>query len=166
MTAIAAGPQCSSFRSVPRDRGVSPEAKRLAERLWKTIGELLESEALGDPVRRTLLALEEACGESWEGNWDGYGARPVSEAARYHAEQFINMLPTGIPVPEVSVEPDGEIAFEWHRGRSGVLSVSVGDRGRLTYGGLFGRSKTHGVEYLEDELPETIAAHLRRVLSR
>jgi len=166
MTAIATGPGCRSFISIPPDHGVGPEGRELRQRVVEAGDEVLRSETHGDSLRRSLSAIDGVCAECSVENWDGYGAGPVSEATRYYARQFVRMLPTSMPIPEISAEPDGEIAFEWHRGRSGVFSISVGGSDELTYAGLFGRSKAYGTEFFDDELPETIATHLRRLFSQ
>ena len=62
------------------------------------------------------------------------------------------------------MDPDGEIEFEWFRGPRWLFTVSVGRTGALSYAGLFGRNKTHGVEQLVEGLPEAIAQNLRRLL--
>ena len=46
-------------------------------------------------------------------NWDGYGAKPVDYDLRKTVEQFLNSLPTIIPDPEISADPDGEISLDW-----------------------------------------------------
>jgi hypothetical protein len=48
------------------------------------------------------------------------------------AEAFLAALPRTVPMPEVSVDPDGEIALDWSLDDD-MLSVSVGPSGRLTY---------------------------------
>jgi len=63
----------------------------------------------------------------------------------------------------VSVDPDGEIAFEWHKKPRYVLSVSIGKYGEFSYAGLFGRRKTYGTEYLEDEFPRVVSTNLERL---
>ena len=60
--------------------------------------------------------------------------------------RFLDMLPGTTPAPEVSVDPDGMVAFEWHEEPRWVFSVSIETNGELVYAGLFGNCKTHGTE--------------------
>ncbi len=166
MTAIDAPRGFMGFLLTSPDHGVSQEAKALRKQVEEASERVLETEALGDPRRKALSVLDDVHAECSTDNWDGYEARCVTSATKDQAGVFIRLLPASIPPPEISAEPDGEIAIEWHRGRSRALSVSVGENDELTYAGLFGRSRAHGTEVLDDELPETIAALLRRLLSR
>jgi hypothetical protein len=104
--------------------------------------------------------LLEQCGRS---NWDGYGAQPVLFETYEKAKRFAQSLPFGIPAPEVSTEPDGEITFEWYASPTRVLSVSVGPNNELTYAALFGASRAYGTEVFHDEIPEVVLSHIKRV---
>lgn len=66
----------------------------------------------------------------------------------------------------MAVHPDGEIEFEWYRGPRWLLTVSVGKTGALSYAGLFGRNKVHGVEQFSEGLPDAIVQNLGRLLDR
>ncbi len=112
-----------------------------------------------------LKALGEVYEECSEDNWDGYGASAVGVDTYLESQRFLQLLPTTIPFPEITVEPDGEIAFEWFEGPRRVLSISVGSENILTYAGLFGINKTHGTDYFGDVLPATIVSNLQRLFA-
>jgi hypothetical protein len=112
----------------------------------------------------TSKALEELVQDCSRSNWDGYGAQPVSFETYEKAKRFAQALPFGIPVPEVSAEPDGEITFEWFATPTRVFSVSVGPNNELNYAGLFGASRTYGMEVFHDDIPEVILSHIKRVV--
>ena len=95
--------------------------------------------------------------------WDGYGAKPIDKESYYESLRFIQYLPDFLPNPEVTIEPDGEIAFEWFNSKRRVFSVSVSRNGELAYAGLLGYNKTHGTEFFGDELPKTILDNIQRV---
>ena len=76
----------------------------------------------------------------------------------------ITSPPRSVPAPEISAEPDGEIAFDWHEG-VGTFSVSVGPGGVLNYAGLFGKNKVYGTEYWGDEIPGPIIDNVVRLYS-
>ena len=107
--------------------------------------------------------LQEACYEALEDNWDAYGAVAPSSGAYETALLFVRLLPSSVPNPEVSVDPDGEVSFEWYHWPRATFSVSVGPTGRLSYAGLFGKPTTHGTESIAEGLPQTILDNLARL---
>jgi hypothetical protein len=46
-------------------------------------------------------------------NWDGYGAKPITEATRTFASKLMKLLPTTLGTPDVAPAGDGSIALEW-----------------------------------------------------
>jgi len=82
---------------------------------------------------------------------------PVSPETISAATQLACLLPRFGPLPEVSVDPDGEISFDWIAPSGNMFSVSVDGHGRLSYAGWFGeKSRVHGTEYLAESCPEEI----------
>lgn len=117
-----------------------------------------------DWTDRTLEDLDKVYGECSEANWDGYGATPISRETYSEARKLLRMMPSFLPMPDLSAEPDGEIAFEWYKDKYSVFVISVGGNDIITYAGLFGKnSKTHGTEYLADELPKIIIYNIQRL---
>lgn len=148
------------------DRGLSTVAQTLRSRLKEVRENMSQTETLGKSYRETLDALHQSYAECSSENWDGYRARAVTESDLKAAIHFLETLPTVIPPPEISVEPDGEFAFEWYRGPHDVLSVSIGRMGRLSFAARIGRRRRHGTEYFADELPTIIAENLERLFFR
>lgn len=107
--------------------------------------------------------LEEVYQECQTDYWDGYGGRAVGLTAFEEAQRFCELLPFSVPSPEVAADPDGEIAFEWRQGPDGAFSVSIGPNHRLTYAGIFGPNRVHGVEHFGDEFPQAILNELSRL---
>jgi hypothetical protein len=143
--------------------GVGADHQRLVALLQDTVERLLDSVSLGKPLQdayRQLYQVLEECGRS---NWNGYGAQPVLFESYERAKRFVRALPFGIPMPEVSAEPDGEITFEWFASPTRVFSVSVGPNNELNYAGLFGASRTYGTEVFHDEIPDVVLSHIKRV---
>ncbi len=116
--------------------------------------------------QETRRALWNAIAECGEDDWDGYGARKVDRKSYEHSLRFLDMLPDTIPAPEVAVDPDGMVAFEWHEEPRWVFSVSFETNGELVYADLFGNSKTHGNENFGQALTQSILDSIRRVYSR
>jgi hypothetical protein len=81
------------------------------------------------------------------------------------AVAFIAVLPSGISPPEIVVEQDGEIGFDWQESRRKVLSFNIGPSGMVGYAALIGSEPIYGKAPFGGSLPETVAHLLRRVLS-
>jgi hypothetical protein len=108
-------------------------------------------------------ALIKAYRESRSPDRDDVDAAAVEPTTYRYALEFITLLPTTAPAPDVYADQDGEITFEWDHGPRRVFSVSVGRDGTLNYAGLFGHNKSHGVEHLVEAIPLAILANLARV---
>lgn len=89
--------------------------------------------------------------------------RPSSDAFA-SAARFLTMLSPTAPVPEISVDADGDVAIDWDFGPRRVFSVRVGQGGRLYYAGLFGHSTLHGSENLGAWIPWAIQGGIQQVL--
>jgi hypothetical protein len=87
----------------------------------------------------------------------------VSAAVVWAARQFLSVIPEAWPSPEIAADPDGEVSFEWARSPNWVFTVSVAGDGRLSYAGMFGPNRVHGVETFAGTLPEAIVAGLARL---
>ncbi len=161
MTTIAM--RFDGFLTPHTDRGIGNDAVVLQGRFLDFRREISHSESLGKSYRDARNALLEAYWECGTNNWDGYGAAAVSLGDLCTAMKFISILPTSIPTPEVSVDPDGEFSFDWHNKDCDVLSLSIGLHGRISYAARFGESRTHGTEYFADELPPAVIANLERL---
>ena len=122
-----------------------------------------QSLSLSQQKRSTEEALIDAVCDSARDNWDGYGAIAVSGKSYQHAMSFIEAMTPGIPVPDVSVDPDGEVCFIWYSNDRWLFSVSFSDKGRLAYAGLFGRNEIHGNEYYIDRIPDALHSFIKRV---
>jgi hypothetical protein len=146
------------------DTGISAAADHL-RRLTRDVARRFSEPAVAFGPGEARRALAEVYREASLANWDGYGARPVTADIVGNAEFFLSLIPTTVPAPEISVDPDGEISVEWRVASGRVFSVSVGPGRRLTHAGLFGRSTSHGTEYLVSELPRAISENLRRLFA-
>ncbi|MBI2923281.1 MAG: hypothetical protein HYY18_19670 [Planctomycetes bacterium] len=112
---------------------------------------------------RLLKSWNEAIVGALAPGWDGYEGSSVSLPSALASLDFLRLLPSEVPAPEISIDPDGELAFDWQASADTVFSVSVGGNGRLSYAGKFGANKTHGTEQLTPELPDPIRSGLRRL---
>lgn len=163
---IAAAAPIGAFATLPWiDRGLSPEARTL-RKLTITVAEFRGSVAMGEPKRVAQEALNAAYSAAQEDNWDGSGSARIEPTTYAYASQFSQILPPNLPVPDIAVDTDGEILFEWDRGPRQIFSVSVGRDGTLTFAGLHGHRKIHGTEHLREALPLGIADWIQNVTAQ
>ena len=110
------------------------------------------------------IKLEGAYLEASSPGWDGHGAMAADPRSYHRAKEFLNLLPDFISAPEFSVDPDGEMSFEWFYSKSRLISISVGHDGSLTYIGFLGKVRMKGVEYLDEKIPNTINELFTRII--
>ncbi len=164
MTTAAAITRTGLSFSPRTDRALSHEARVLRDMLDE-MWSFPRSIAVGEPKRTARDALQEAYQAAQVEGWDGEGAATVEASTYYFADQFLRLLPTTVPNPEIVADTDGEILFEWDLGRRRVFSVSVGRDGTLSFAGLFGYAKIHGTEHLGEVLPSAISDSFHRLLA-
>lgn len=91
---------------------------------------------------------------------------PISELTCRETIDFLRKLPSTLPIPEVIVEPNGDLALEWFVSNYCSFLVGFSGRGIITYAGLFGRGqKTYGTELISEAIPSSVVENIRRVLS-
>ena len=110
-----------------------------------------------------LLKLVEISRDCGAADWDGYGAKPVNELTFNFAVGFLYALPSTTAIPDVTAEPDGDIAFDWQNGENRCFSVSINEHGALTCVGMFGSSSTRAVEYFSGHVSNAILGSIKRV---
>src|ERR1700682_4975395 len=106
--------------------GVSKEAGAIKSLFSDVQEQLRASFSLGNWREELRHKLCDAWSEASRLNWDGYGAKPAQRASVVKAFEFIDALPKNIPTPEIAVDPDGEISFDWYGGARRQVSISVG----------------------------------------
>lgn len=141
----------------------SESARRLLEKQEEIRGHLLSSYVMRSSIERSLDELDEASAEASKSGWDGYGAKAMNPMAYVFGKYFLNVLPTTAPPPEVSVDSDGEVAFDWVFGERRALSVSISGTGRCTFAWMIGQSTFRGTDWLQDEIPASIVFALRQL---
>jgi hypothetical protein len=149
----------------PASRGLSKESQWLEDALNALFDFKDSVSTLGESRQSTLSALDALAEASDRDDWDDFGSSAVEPSTYEYARSFVRMLNIRSPAPEVSVDADGEIAFEWDNGPRRVLSVSVGRDGTLSYAALLGWNKSYGTARLAETLPWEIVHNLERVTS-
>jgi hypothetical protein len=144
------------------DTALSAEARTLRE---DRVRGLLSSPSVGAQDRASILdRIQQVASEASVNNWDGDGGAAVEQSTLRYAWRFAYSLPQGTPAPDVVVDRDGDIVFDWAAHPHSVFSVSVGRDGTMTFAGLFGAAKQHGREPLSESIPATILVGIERAI--
>ena len=122
------------------------------------------SRALFGLKEDALKRLYELVAECTEADWDGYGAEAVSQSAIEYSAHFIRRLPEDLPLPEISVESDGEISLDWSPAPTQTFSVSIGTADRMVCAWVNGTEHGHAVAYSNNgEIPSRILQEIQRI---
>jgi len=70
----------------------------------------------------------------------------ATRKAFLEAREVICRLPSDIPVPEVSTEPDGAISFDWMPSKRRIFSLTVSGNRNFPWAMLDGSNTSRGVE--------------------
>jgi hypothetical protein len=148
------------YALIDSDHGLSDEAEWLRQFFEPGPNVSYSSAAICGPQ----WDLEDARREASEANWDGYGAKAVSESAYFSARDFLHAFTGGqLPAPEISASPRGEILLEWSTGPRHIFTLAFGEKGDKYYAGLFGTNKVSGREDLLDRFVAIAAESLARL---
>ena len=142
---------------------VSDEGSVVETLFNKTREDLQSVFSLGFSREECLNQLIEASQQASKVNWDGYGAATPDVAALKNAYAFINILPSTIGLPDISIDSDGEVSFDWFDAPKRQFSISIGSLGVLSYAGLFGSDRVAGSERFEGIIPRTLLHYINRV---
>ncbi len=81
------------------------------------------------------------------------------------ARMFASAIPDEWPLPDVGMDQDGEVCFEWLMDNKRRMSVTIGGDGRLPYAWLAGDQRAHGVAIFNGtEIPKVITEGMGAIL--
>lgn len=163
-TAVAVLGRRSGLIMPTRSTARSESATRLTSIREQIRRHLLESYTVRRAAESALNELDAVRGEAGFEGWNGYGAKPLNPDAYQNAKLFLEALPTTAPSPEVSADPDGDVALDWIFGHRKALTVSIGPTGRCTFAWMRGMRTFRGTDWLDDDgIPTPIAAALSQL---
>jgi hypothetical protein len=135
------------------DRGLSSSADQLREH-GQAAGRAETSVVLSEPQEK----LEAALAQAWEVDAD------VEPATHEYARSFLNSLPLHQrQAVDIQIDPSGEVMFEWAVTPRWILTLTINERGRIAYSGIYGSSRTRGMESFEGAVPSAIALAIARL---
>jgi hypothetical protein len=140
---------------------VSPEAA-LLRRAWAEIVVARErSIALFGPKSVMIQRLYEIACEARESDEEA----PVAARAVQQAAALVRALPEMLPLPEVAIDPDGDVSLDWVASQPRMFSVSVGETHGLAYAGIDGTDRGHGVAPFDGQrVPAPIISWIEAVM--
>ncbi len=106
-------------------------------------------------ARMDLIDLLEASGAMEEDT--------LLPATFARARRLLETIPSGFPVPEIALDPDGEVAFDWIRSDRTMVSVSIGPGGDPSYAAGLPDGTAYGFVRWTDTFPTALKDLLRRL---
>ena len=83
------------------------------------------------------------------------------------ANRFLFALPTYLPKPELALDSDGEISFDWMGINGQVLTATLRGDGRLSYAArISALDKDYGTKIFSDSTPKELVELLLRVTKK
>ena len=79
------------------------------------------------------------------------------------AQRLLDTIPSGFPVPEIGLDPDGEVAFDWIRRDRTMVSVSIGPDNDPSYAAGLADGTAYGFLRWEEMFPVALTDLLRRL---
>src|SRR5262245_51756221 len=80
----------------------------------------------------------------------------VAQRTTEMASALVWSLPSHVPLPDVLVEEDGEIAFDWSEGVDQSITMTINDSGFLGHSVLLGLKTDYGRAPFSGSLPEAL----------
>lgn len=148
------------------DSGCSRDAGDVRAARHGVVDRVDRSIVLGWPKVKALSDLTALADECAESDWNGEGAEPINLVALEAAKRLIRLLPDELPIPRLSVDPDGAVSMGWMGPRRQRFSLSAGPRDRLAYAWLDGVDRGHAVAHFDHRsVPTQLLATLRAMLA-
>lgn len=159
MTALALSDYNNEFFSSP---GISSDAKELKNNVISITDDLLKNARVNSKNADLEIVYREASKE----DWDGHGAVAADTKSYLLAKTFLSQLPNNMPTPEIAIDPDGEISFEWYISDRKLVVLSIGGNGEINYVGVIGKNRQKGKEHYNQQIPKTILELFKRIFSQ
>ncbi len=141
--------------------GSSSEARQIEQRVRQPLEQLKRALSFSEYA---FNELEDLLNKANRENWDNLGSQPLSHATYIKAKAFLLAFPSQLSVPELTVDRDGEVNFDWFGNFGKNFSVSLRADGKLTYAGKFSPvGSTHGTNFFDDEIPEEILVMVKKL---
>lgn len=139
--------------------GNSTEAQKLYSEMNEVFASIKPSEQ-----RWVFNELEELSINACHPNWDNLGSAALDADTYQIAKRFILALPSSIPAPELTVDRDGEVNFDWFGPGGQIFSASLRKDGRIAFAGQFSaRNRLSSLEEFNDSVPKRIVESIKAI---
>jgi len=164
MTRACLTTACRRYSDAYISEGVSKDANEL--RVKPTQEALTDnSVTIGQRYAQLFQQIIDARASAASDDWDGDGAKAVSQQAVEAALVLSTAFPQNLPMPAVQPEPTGEITFEWYKDSRHVAVVAVDGR-FVRWSALAGTDAPRsGAEPYLQALPAATINVIREVLA-
>ena len=163
MNAIALTGMQGWISCIPVTFGSSEYAKKTEQCALNAEAYFTSSQILKSPSECFLEELWTIARNCSVDDWDGYSAKAISKAAIINAANFYLSELRDMPLPEISPEPDGELALEWFGKDRSSFSISFGESDNLSYACLAGKRVTRGIEPVDSPNIELFEILIREI---
>jgi hypothetical protein len=127
-------------------RGAGKDASEVCALAYRAIRDLASSASF-TPTKHELFSLHLA-------SLKGELPEPFDEATLATAAAFLAVFPKHLSTPELSLDDDGEVLFDWSPEAGRMLTMALRQDGRMSYAARLGGGRTrHGTEYFYDAFP-------------
>lgn len=113
----------------------------------------------------TIEALHVLARECGHPDWDGHGEEPLAPAAVIKAEALIRALPSDVPLPEVSPDPDGSILLGWIDSRYRRITVNIDSGNLIAFAWMDGNETGREIELFDGSVvPGGLLQAIERII--
>lgn len=159
-------PQASIWLQREPAYGVSQDAVRIGQAINKFTQHFFSPARWQNHIDALVEKLQELTESATNEALLGEDQSPVSLKALKEAELLIESIPTEIPYPEICIEPQGAIGFEWYRNQQNIFVLGMNGNGTIEYAAILGAgNEMHGKVNFAGEMPPAIQTLLKFFLS-
>jgi len=137
----------------------------------REIGKILSSsqkEAVSEKIAKSICKYFEeeifnVIIDCHQDNWDGYGAKKISELSINKARIFCYnvQIPENLPMPYIGVDPDGYVMFTWQYQKN-ILSVIVQPNDKVVFSTIIGSDRMSAfLSFYQGKVPSAINEKLK-----
>lgn len=90
-----------------------------------------------------------------------------SEPTKRIAMAFLEALPADVPAPDLGLDNDGEVTFDWAGTNGRMMTLALRGDGRLSYAcRISAADKQNGTKLFVDTVPNVVVECIRQVVVR
>lgn len=133
------------------------------------IGRRLEGLLKGEftEAKQSVSASMSRVYDELQGLAHGYGAMEFPTSVKRVAMAFLEALPTDLPAPDLGLDNDGEVTFDWTGTHGRMMTIALRKDGRLSYAcRISAYDKQNGTKIFIDSVSNVVVECIRQVVIR